>query len=547
MERPNRLLLSVGLAASCAALAATAIPGTTPPASSKNPSSTHPATALPAARTASPPAAPAPTAPNTANAPSPSAAVPLYGDPVKGSYSAVVPWPLIGIHAVLTPDGRVLSYGSDRNGIQTGKFVYDIWDPLLGTGPLSHNTLPNRTSVDVFCGAQLIVPGTGNIQLFGGDITSAAGQSTNNPNADTTLYRSLDDSLSKTGSMHRKRWYATATALANGEIYVQGGTGGKDRPEVRQRNGAYRLLSGADTSSVFEYYPRNFLAPDGQVFGFNNQVMYRIKTAGAGAFQRVGTFPGPNIGWTSSAVMIAPTRILQVGGGNLQAASSQAHVIDIAATVPRVEQVASMTYPRHWHNATVLADGRVLVSGGSQVANKAVNVAYASEIYDPAQKRWTQAAKAQRMRLYHSTALLLPDATVLTMAGGAAGSAPVNNLDAEIYYPPYLFLPNGKRAPRPVIASAPLNVQAGATISIGTPNAGSIKRVALVKTGSVTHSFDMDQRYLDLPFTVAGRTLTAALPHNKAHTPPGSYLLFVINSVGTPSHADILRIESPAS
>ena len=543
MDQHKRLPLIVGLAASCAALAATVIPGTNSPASTQK--ATPAAAPASAAKSPSATSAAAAATPRAAMAPSPSASIPEVGDPVKGNYSPVMKWPLIGIHAVLTPDGRVLSYGTDRNGIQTGKFVYDIWDPLLGTGSLSHNTLPNRTSVDVFCGAQLIVPGTGNIQLFGGDITSAAGQSTNNPNADTTLYRSLDDSLSKTGAMHRKRWYATATALANGEIYVQGGAGGKDLPEVRQRNGTYRLLTGANTSGVFEYYPRNFLAPDGQVFGFNNQVMYRIKTAGAGAFQRVGTFPGPNIGWTSSAVMIAPSKILQVGGGNLQAASSQAHVIDIATTVPNVEQVASMTYPRHWHNATVLADGRVLVSGGSQVANKAVNVAYTSEIYDPAQKRWTQAAKAQRMRLYHSTALLLPDATVLTMAGGAAGSAPVNNLDAEIYYPPYLFLPSGKRAPRPVITSAPLNVQAGATISIGTPNAGSIKRVALVKTGSVTHSFDMDQRYVELPFTVADHTLTAVLPQNKAHTPPGSYLLFVINSLGTPSQADILRISPP--
>src|SRR5688572_31554493 len=38
-------------------------------------------------------------------------------------------WPLIAIHAALTPDGRVLSYGTTGTGTQTGYFIYDVWDP----------------------------------------------------------------------------------------------------------------------------------------------------------------------------------------------------------------------------------------------------------------------------------------------------------------------------------------------------------------------------------------------------------------------------------
>ena len=43
-------------------------------------------------------------------------------------------WPVIAIHAVLLPDGRVLSYGTDGTGKQTGFFTYDVWDSAAGLG-----------------------------------------------------------------------------------------------------------------------------------------------------------------------------------------------------------------------------------------------------------------------------------------------------------------------------------------------------------------------------------------------------------------------------
>ena len=44
----------------------------------------------------------------------------------KGLFGAPVTWPLIGLHAVLLPDGRVMSYGTDEQGQQGGQFVYDV-------------------------------------------------------------------------------------------------------------------------------------------------------------------------------------------------------------------------------------------------------------------------------------------------------------------------------------------------------------------------------------------------------------------------------------
>ena len=70
--------------------------------------------------------------------------------------SDTFPWPTgrwSPIHAVLIPDGRVLTYGTNRDGAQTGRFNYDVWDPGSRAGG-GHLTLPNSTSTDPFCSAQ---------------------------------------------------------------------------------------------------------------------------------------------------------------------------------------------------------------------------------------------------------------------------------------------------------------------------------------------------------------------------------------------------------
>ena len=131
------------------------------------------------------------------------------------------------------------------------------------------------------------------------------------------------------------------------------------------------------------------------------------------------------------------------------------------------------------------------------------------------------------MRLYHSTSLLLPDATVLTMGGGVPG--PETNLNAEIYYPSYLFARRRRRSPsRPTISAATTAIDARRhDLRSPRPTPPRSTRVTLVKMGSVTHSVDMDKRFLELPFTSAGSSLDAELPDNPYRTPPGYYMVFI--------------------
>jgi hypothetical protein len=143
-------------------------------------------------------------------------------------------------------------------------------------------------------------------------------------------------------------------------------------------------------------------------------------------------------------------------------------------------------------------------------------------------------------RLYHSNALLLPDATILVGGGGAPG--PVVNTNAQIYYPPYLYNSSGGLATRPRITSAPAKLTRGQTFVVGTDQPTTIARVTLIKTGSVTHGFNMEQRFMELPFTRSGSTLKVQAPANANIAPPGRYLLFVLDGQGVPSIAKVVEI-----
>jgi hypothetical protein len=126
-----------------------------------------------------------------------------------------------------------------------------------------------------------------------------------------------------------------------------------------------------------------------------------------------------------------------------------------------------------------------------------------SEIYDPVANEWTLTAPCSVPRLYHSTALLLPEARVVTAGGNPEGGThvkwgqdPEEEMRLEIFSPPYLL-----RGARPIIAQAPAELKYGQTVVIGTPDAAAIQLVSLVRNGVTTHSSDTNQRLVDAPIT----------------------------------------------
>ena len=463
---------------------------------------------------------------------------------VTGVFGPVVTWPIIPIHAVLLPDGRVMNYGTNASGQQGAQLIYDIWDPKLGTGSSAHLVLPNTTKTDIFCGSQSLMM-SGDVLTSGGDLTVNGAR--NNAQNATTIFSPTANSIKANTPMNYARWYSSLVSLPNGQLAVFGGrqnvgvkipTQPATTPELYDPAvRSWRTLTGATTaySGNNWYYPRSYVAPGGNVFVLSlDGAMYSVSTAGVGSIvQLKGNAPTGNAALPT--IPFAPGMAISVR------TNQQVVVVDYRKSTPIVTATHSMDQIRYWASGSILADGQVLVTGGSQVANQLTGVAYHAQIWNPATGQWTAGASATKPRLYHSIAMLLPDATVLTGGGGAPG--PVKNLNAEIYYPPYLYASNGTPAVRPVVTAAtPAVLNPGNTVHVTVGPTDIISRLTFVRTGSVTHSNNSDQRFLNLSFTQEGQNLTAVLPTDTTTMVPGFYMLFAFNDARVPSVARIFSV-----
>lgn len=287
-------------------------------------------------------------------------------------------------------------------------------------------------------------------------------------------------------------------------------------------------------------------------------------------------------------------------------AFDKTEIIDFSQNTPSTwewQDACPMSTPRHFHTLTILPDGKVLATGGNtegngQVASfcndgtgpaacnpmlgdddctamrctnslsyetcdgtvpdcegpaggscfvaggtcaSYVNADFATlnaEMWDPGTLNWTVLAAQERPRMYHSIAILLPDGRVLT-AGGGKRSGLDSQHNAEFFSPPYLF-----QGPRPTIMSLPEEITIGVPFDVVLGNAESsdIERVTLIRLGSVTHQFNMDQRFIELEHSVqTTSSLRILTPSDVNVAVPGWYMLFVLDD-GVPSLGEYIKI-----
>jgi hypothetical protein len=435
---------------------------------------------------------------------------------LNGEWSAVQTWPIVSVHASLLPTGKVIFYPYSDDA--------RLWDPSTDSIAAAA-----QVGYNIFCSG-LTLLADGRMFVGGGHISNDVGLN------NASVYDWQANTWARQPDMNAGRWYPTTTTLADGSVLIVSGdvdttVGVNPLPQV-WTNGTWRDLSTAQIS--LPLYPFMLLAPDGRVFYAGPERTSRyLNTSGTGAWTNG---PPSDGGFRSygTAVMYEPGKVLMAGGNDPPLASAEK--IDLNLADPTWQSAGLMHTARRQLNATMLPDGTVLVTGGSSGAgfNNAAAPVYTAERWDPAQNSFTELASATRYRGYHSIALLLPDGRVLSSGGD-------DEPNAEVFSPPYLF-----KGARPVVTSSPSSITYGESCFFDTPDATSITAVTLVRLSAVTHSFNMNQRFLRLAFSQAPGRLTVTGPSVAEIAPPGHYMLFVLNAAGVPSIATIVRLNSGA-
>jgi len=472
---------------------------------------------------------------------------------VSGGWGKAWNTPVVPVFTAMLPNGKVLMWDSVGDGPAES---YDnhsstraaVWDPRTNTS--------KRVDVqgyNIFC--------AGYAQLSDGTVLVAGGNRNKALNGlrQTHLFDWRTETWRRGPDMAAERWYPSVTALPNQEALILGG--GPETAEVYQTNKWVRLLTGFTTPSS-RLYPLLTVRPNGYVDMVGPAPLMRtLRTSGAGAQVATSTRDAINRDYSSFATFRVG-RTLVAGGGVINEDGKQkvptrtAVVVDSNGTgAPRATATGSMALARRQFNLTILADGNVLATGGesSGATNSTVdlvNAVFAAELYDATAGTWRTLAAANRIRQYHSTAILLPDGRVMTGGGGICAECQrVGYLEKNVEYfsAPYLYNANGTPATRPVIATAPASTAYNANFNVSKASTSSISRFGLVGLGAPTHGDDQSQRYV--PLTVmarSGNTITLRSPANVNQAPPGYYMLFGVNPQGVPTVAKMVKLTATA-
>jgi len=480
-----------------------------------------------------------------------------------GSPSVVGQWttlanmmPINPIHVALLPTGEVLAIaGSGACAPNVaGCPTSGPYGPTNGGGALLMNPFTGQVTntfvvpFDMFCnGMSLLADGTALI---------AGGNLQYNPFMglqQAAIFDPSTNAFTEQPNMAHGRWYPTLLTLANGTVMVFSGlneTGGTN-PAVEF------FTEGSGWSQQYiapftpDLYPRLHLLPNGLVF--YSSATPKSKMFNPATFTWNSNFAATNYGGSrlyGSSVMLPlnpangyDPKVIILGGGN--PATNTTEIIDLGATTPAWQYGPNMSQARIEMNAVILPTGNILALGGSVNNEDASTASLNADLYNPATNTFTSAGANVFPRLYHSVAMLLPDATVWVAGGNPAQNSVEHHI--EIYQPAYLFNPDGIMATRPSIANAPSSISYGNTFTVTTPDAANISQVLLMRNPTVTHAFGMDQREVILTFTAGNGTLTVTAPPNGNIAPPGYYMLFLLNNSGVPSVATFIQMTSGGS
>ncbi len=522
---------------------------------------------------------------------------------VDGQWSPPFDIPVMAIHAALLPTGKVLwfSYPTNPNPAQGGGPTVPntamawLWDPAAGTGPAAFKRvdppIDPRTGkpANIWCAGQMFLA-DGRVLVTGGnaaypDPSAPVGQKDFKGLDKVYTFNPYNETWTVQPDMNHGRWYPSQVLLPDGRAVILDGYdetgGGPDsrNPEIElftpaadgnpDAQGTTTLVTtrddGPDTGPGPPFiggglYPHLAVMPSGRtmVFGPNGDDSWWFTHGGSFDWGETNTVPHKHLWGTGvlepSADPAAPSeRVMLIGGSDPifaapdpdYTATNRVETLDETPDFEDWQPASSLQIARSHQNTVLLPDGSMVTVGGG-VGRDTTGNQWAGtdgqkqvELWDPVAKTWTLGAAQAELRTYHSTALLLPDARVVSAGDDYNGG--ISQDTAEIYEPPYLHT----GTPRPTLTSAPASALLNQNFQVQTPDA-LVDRAVLIAPGATTHANDMSQRYVPLQIVShVGDDLTLKAPSSGNVAPPGYYMLFLLKA-GVPSVAKFIRLDANA-
>jgi hypothetical protein len=389
--------------------------------------------------------------------------------------------------------------------------------------------------------------------------------------------------------MPKARWYPTCVTLPDGKAMIVSGTyahafhsifGGFINTDYEIFDPSTNTLTKPSKFiEKIELYPFLHVLPGGLLFVHSKNTTHFWDIVGGKVIadtefhtKSKGTRTYPGMGSSvllpldqqqeNASEPLDTARILLVGGSTSISPNKNTDATDVAeiftidlgdpANSPGWDIVSSNPIKRFLCDSVLLPDGTVLVTNGAKkgIADDNKEAVMKIELFDPRNNSWTVIGTLQRPRLYHSSAVLLPDGGVLV--AGSTGhhwikaiTSPVDHFEhnIEVIKPPYLQ--RDSSTSRPTIEKFPPSIKYRSSFEVSTVenDIDDIKMVSLIRLSSTTHNNNMDQRCILLSIMDRSvNTLKLSTPKDGSWAPPGHYMLFVVNNDGVPSVGKIIQV-----
>ncbi|KAL5711486.1 (methyl)glyoxal oxidase [Ranunculus cassubicifolius] len=403
-------------------------------------------------------------------------------------------------------------------------------------------------------------------------------------------------------SLSRQRWYSTQQALPDGRFIVVGGRDDTARsyeiiPPIGVKTPLeqnFKLPFLVETTDTFpgaenNLYPHVHLSSDGNLFIFANyksilynyekhQIVRRFPDLPGGARNYPGSAPSAvlpikiprdknkkNVPVEVAICGGAPREAFQVREQKNQYLTGLKSCGRIKITDAKAKwKIEQMPGPRLMGDMLILPTGDLIIVNGAKKGSAGWEYAedpyYSPVIYRPSKskdKRFEELTPSKIARMYHSSAIVLPDGKILV--AGSNTHARYNytakyptELRVEKFSPPYLDPSLAMYAPTILSNYGQMILKYGQEFEVNVKLQVEAKpkdlKVTMYSPAFTTHGISMNQRLLVLPqigVTGAGgsTTIKVRAPPSGAVAPPGYFMLFVVHR-GVPSKSVWIRIKN---